>query len=436
MMEKIRAIIEIVKTSKRTKICLAVFGVVILILIILMAVGYREVSKEYSHLPENERIVRERAEGNVVQKMGRYLKRGTDKVLTNLRLKKAKEISPSPTPTIPAVKPPPSSTIQKQVINWLKAMKNIVALQCQDGQCQDLGTDRQRGISLLWGQFQYYLNSKDSQSLSLIKNEISQYAKMAQERPFQADFWHCWFIYDIYEKGNEEKIFSQKENEDLKTICEKTIYFMGETMMQSKKSINDFDGQKMIEAIQTSTIPTNPPSPLPANRREFLLYTTAASDGVSRYFLLNQPSRLYLTKAYFDRALDYFLINKEKVFSEGPFLALAALDIYDATANKQYLNLAKFLAGYLDQEKKESNIFYLTGMAFLSKRLYLKTNLPQYLTLNNKYLSILINYYFDYQGLAGFRQNKEAFHNGGQKIYIFDARLNSLIGGLLSPIKK
>jgi hypothetical protein len=435
MLEKIKPLIKRIKTSKRAKIGLAVLGVVVLIFIVLMLIGQREVKKEYSQLPEQERIMREKSEGNIIQKMGRYLKKGTDKVSTDLRLKKAKEIPISPTPSGPFTTPPPSPIIQKQVINWLNSMKNLVALQCRNGQCQDLGTDRQRGISILWGRFQYYLNSKDPQELSLIKNEISQYAEMTGDQPFQADFWHCWFMNDIYEKGSEEKIFSAKENENLKTICKETIYFMEEAMRQSEKNINDFDGKKIIEAIQNSTTPTNSFSLLPKNSREFLLYVTAASDGISRYFLLNQPSRLYLSKAYFDRVLDYFLINKEKVFNEAPFLALAALDIHKATANDQYLNLAKFLADYLEQEKKESNIFYLTGMAFLTKRLYLETNQPQYLTLTNKYLSTLTNYYFDSQGLAGFRQNKQAFHNRGENVYIFDARLNSLIVYLLSSTK-
>lgn len=435
MNKKIKAIIDYFKQHKKAKILLFSLSIILLIVIILIIIGARDVSKEYSHLPESEKIAKEKADGNIIQKMGKYLKRGTDKVLVNLRLKKAKEIPLSPTPTGPAAKPPKPSVIQKKIINWLESMKNIVALQCQDGQCQDLGTDRQRGISVLWGRFQYYLDVKEPQQLSLIKNEISQYAKMAQQQSFQADFWHCWFINDIYEKGNGEKIFSQKENEDLKTICEKTIYFMEETMKQSEKSINDFDGQKIIETIKTSTKPSTTLPLLPVNPREFLLYLTAASDGVSRYFLLNQPSNLYLTKAYFDRALDYFLINKEKILNEAPFLALAALDIHEATANEQYLNLAKFFADYLNEEKKESNILYLVGMSFLTKRLYLETNQSRYLTLTNKYLSTLTNYYFDYQGLTGFRQNKEAFHNQGRNIYIFDARLNSLIVYLFSPIK-
>lgn len=97
--KKIKAIIDYFKQSKKAKILLFSLLIILLVIIILIIIGARDASEEYSRLPEKEKMARQKSENKVIQRMAKYLKRGTDKVLTDFLLKKTKEIPISPVPT-------------------------------------------------------------------------------------------------------------------------------------------------------------------------------------------------------------------------------------------------------------------------------------------------------------------------------------------------
>jgi hypothetical protein len=329
--------------------------------------------------------------------------------------------------------------IAKSIVEWLKKMENQVALQCSNKECKSLGTDRQREIGSIWAFFNYYLYSKDKNYFDLFKEKLEKYAQLSRTQPFQSDFLQCYYLNDIYQKGIKEKLINESLKKDLDDICINNIYFREEDMVNSEKNINDFNGEFLINRIKSTTsieIPTsnngNFVSPLIEDNRHYLLFITSASDHVARYFILNGPTNLYIAKAYFDSAVEYFITNKEKVLSESPFLGLAAINIYKANLKNDYLNFAKFIFEYLDSKGAgNDDVLFKIGMTYLGREIYMATKEAKYLSSYKYYFDSLIKNNLDMVGYKGFRENKKIFHNGGNYIYIYDLRINYLMLDLI-----
>jgi len=328
--------------------------------------------------------------------------------------------------------------VAKSIVEWLRKMENQVALQCFDKKCKSLGTDRQREIGSIWAFFNYYLYSKDKNYFNLFKEKLEKYAQLSRIQPFQSDFLQCYYLNDIYQKGIKEKLIDESLKKDLDDICINNIYFREEDMIHSEKNINDFNAEFLINRIKSKSIEIstsnnkNLTSSLIENNRHYLLFVTAASDHVARYFILNKPTNLYTAKAYFDSAVEYFIINKEKILSESPFLGLAAIIIYKANLKNDYLNFAKFMFDYLDSKAKNNDdTLFKTGMAYLGREIYLATKETKYLSSYKYYFDNLVKNNLDMVSYRGFRENKKIFHNGGDYVYIYDLRINYLILDLI-----
>jgi len=432
MNKKIQTIINYFKQSKKARILLFSLSIILLIIIILIIIGARDVSKEYSHLPETEKIAREKAEGNIIQKMSKYLKRGTDKVLVNLRLKKAKEIPISPAPATKDEKIL-RQQIAGKVVNWLETLKETenneesysLGYRCKSKEdCVRDPTDKQLVIPVLWSYFHYYNQTKKPGILTMMKKNISSYAKQS----FQPDFWHCKLLYDL----NQSPLFSPEEKEAIKSICLNTFLLRFEKISQraNNNDINQFQAEKIITQLKNPKDLTTVSDLLPKDEREFLIYSSYASDLIYRYFWLNTPSNLNLAKTYFDQALLFYQNHKKSPPASLPFLALATIDMYKATRNEEYLKLVTYL-NELSLQQRQTNTFNVIGLALLEKEMFQLTHDKKYDGLFNQYLSYLINYGFDSSGYQGYRKNLGAFHNLGTANYIYDTRSNALIISLL-----
>jgi len=433
MLEKIKAVIQVIKTSKRAKIGLAILGVLILILIILILIGKQEVSKEYSNLPEEERIIREKNEGNFIQKMGKYLKSGADKVLTDLRLKKAKEIPISPTPAAKEEKNL-NRQIAEKLINWLISLREkqggeesySIGYSCQfQGNCLKNPSDRQVTIPVLWSYFNYYNATKKPEILEMIKQTINLYSKQST----QPDFWHCKLLYDL----KQSNIFSSAEKEQLQAVCLNTFLLRLNKMSlrAENNDINQFQAQKIINQLKNPTTLTTVSDLIPKDEREFLLYSTYASDLVFRYFWFNAPSNLNLAKTYFDQALLFYQNQKKSPPASLPFLVITTVDMYKATGNGEYLKFATYLTEVALQQR-QTNTFNAVGLALLEKEMFQLTGEKKYQDHVKQIINYLINYGFDEKGHQGYRRGMEAFHNLSTTNYIYDTRTNALLVSFLA----
>jgi len=152
---------------------------------------------------------------------------------------------------------------------------------------------------------------------------------------------------------------------------------------------------------------------------------------VSRYRWLNSSFNLEAAKDYFDNALSYYLQRKNSTLSALPFLTIGALDIYQVTGNKEYLNFASFLTERIENEKRDKT-FDLVALSLLEDSFYKLTKEEKYLNNLKSHIALIKKNSFDYLGYNGHRIGKESFHNQSVDDPYYDTRNAALIMSLLT----
>lgn len=347
----------------------------------------------------------------------------------NLEKSKTTQSSIIPSP----IKKPSLSNLQiaEKAIAWLNTMKYkddiyYLGYQCfENKQCDQPQTDKQVGVAVLWSRFNYYKKSQKPEELTTVKQQIQSYSTTS----FQPDFWHCKLLYEM----QPDPTFSAAAKENLKKICLDSFYLNFVEAETQKRDVNNFISQQTITNLESNKKILTISDLLPVDEREFFMYSTYVSDFVAKYFFTNYPSNLEIAKVYFDNALSYYLNNRKTPLSSLSFLMVGALDIYKATLNKEYLNLARYLETKVEAESNK-NLLTSIGLIFLQKDLYKITKDQKYLKSAQNNLAQIIDNYFDYQGYNGFRKGNRGFHNGGTAYYNYDTRNTALIISLLSTL--
>lgn len=328
------------------------------------------------------------------------------------------------------IKKPSLTNIQiaEKAISWLDSIKDkqniyYFGQQCRlNKSCDTPFTDKQIGIPVIWARYQYYKKTRKPEELQIIKEHISSYLSIS----FQPDFWHCKLLYEM----SQDDAFTQGEKNNLKTLCTNTAFYQIASAAAEKKNPNTFNSSDIINKLESKSSSIIISDSLPKNEREFLMYCAYTSDLISISSWFQSPTNLEGAKYYFDNAIYYYIQKKNSTSSYLPFLGIAALDMYKATNNKQYLEFATYLANKIEKENP-NNTVYLAGLAYLENSLYASTNDKNYSTNFKKNVAKIVDNSFDYSGYQGFRIGKGAFHNQEKDEFYYDTRNVALIINLL-----
>lgn len=420
----------------KTKIILIIlFLIIILLLLILFLLNKK---KGVNYLQDSSQIPK--------QKTTTYSEKKDEEITpeskTNLRPTKHKEaikITLPPHLSETNIDPEKRKLIAENVVNWLVSLKEkdqgeilfSIGYMCNPGKdCEKGPNDRQLPILVAWSLYHYYLNTKKSEIIALVKEIINSYS----DRPLQPDFWHCKLLYELRYPNNKEKIFTSEEEQKIDLICNKEILLRKFIMVPISltKNYKNFDSVAIVEKIKNKNLILEKQSDLgPENSRDFLIYISHVSDLVTRSSWFSNPSEmLNLALSYLEYSLLFFQNQKEDSLNSLPYLSLAALDFYKKTGTQNFF----YLFNYLFEESinnKEDNLFNLIGILFLLRE---KNNLTQNPLLLKQYEEILSNIIergYDDQGYNGFRLGLKAFHSFGTSGYLYDTRNNALLVYLL-----
>jgi len=317
----------------------------------------------------------------------------------------------------------------QKTLTWLNSIKDsknsyYFGQQCHKNKsCDKALTDKQVGVTVLWSRYQYYKETQDKEELQIIKEHIKTYQAVS----FQPDFWHCKLLYEM----SQDTVFTTEEKNQLKNMCDRSVYFRHSKALEAKKDINKFSSADTTSRLVNKGSTLIISDSLPQDDREFLIYSAYVSEFVSRYRWLNSSFNLEAAKDYFDNALSYYLQRKNSTLSALPFLTIGALDIYQVTGNKEYLNFASFLTERIENEKRDKT-FDLVALSLLEDSFYKLTKEEKYLNNLKSHIALIKKNSFDYLGYNGHRIGKESFHNQSVDDPYYDTRNAALIMSLLT----
>jgi len=264
-----------------------------------------------------------------------------------------------------------------------------IGIACQNNQCQNQPKDKQLTIPFIWVALQFYKINGNKDFLFLVKDNINYIV----DQNLQPNFWHCKFLREMTEMKE------MKEDEDkLKKICQSTVllFFTEINNYSQDVDINNFAYEEIKDEIEGKSLTIKKNNIfLPQNISDFVIFSSYITDLVTKYQWFNSPSSLYLAKGYFDSALRYYINNKNEQRLTGlPLLAIGSFYLYDATLNRNYYDLAFYLANRALILNKESvqNLLYVS---FLDEELYKRTNNKVYLEDLKNVLDYLEKNFYD-----------------------------------------
>lgn len=320
--------------------------------------------------------------------------------------------------------------ISLKTTEWIEALHADdgtynIGLSCTNKSCEKDQTDKQIGVGAIWAYGKIYTKTKNQSYLTKIKQEIDS---MSQQR-LQPDYFHCKFLYDLSRipELSEQKVKLEK-------ICGNSAYLKYNQAEESKIDINQFKAQDALDQLTNKRSYLFTDRLLPQNNREFEVFASYASNFVNRYYFFDHQSySLNIAKAYFDAAINYLITNKNIKIPNAPIIAVAALDMYQATTNEEYLEFAKQFLTNLSQRNLPENIMDMIYIATANQTLAKLTKQTKYADEKNTITEKVINQFFDYSGYPGYRNNIGSFHNGGSiDIYHFNLKYAFMMVGLLS----
>lgn len=418
------------ENNNRTKIIVIVLiGVVV---VLLVAITLLSQIKKTAVISNNQTTqVKENDKQN----------NSTNKITNRQSSSETTNVSISPTPssitrkiqslTIPEVINSPQTALNstdtpKKTITWLSSFRTSKAeypstgLQCtfnsQGADCispVETFSDSRIGIVVMWAKY------KNGDIIN-IDQDLDQYLT----REYQIDFWHCRFLYEM----SQSNFFSTNQKDKLKNICLSTVRY--ETTEWENNNLQSVDPNNFI-VNQNPLI-----NPITSNSI-FRIYATHASDFVARYLWFKNPNDLKIAKKYFDRALTHYQYSKNATVDYMPLLAVASLDMYKATNNKEYLQFSQSLNQLMNSDFGDTITYILK--VILQKDLYQITSNTNDKQMMQKNLDFIFTNAYDYgkytDGFKGTLNNNGAFHNLSRITFSYNILDNALMSGILLDIK-
>lgn len=333
-----------------------------------------------------------------------------------------------------------TTQIAKKALDWLDTQRDnrgVYSFSCKCDnslctKCTISGYSQREGSFMVWGRYKYYEKTNDSRQLEEINQELNTLSKL----PLQFQDWNCRNLLDLW----ESKVLNDETKKVVADVCQNdgragSFYFGNSTSDQDNKVLTDIpvNIEKIINKQPLEIDSVYDKNSLKEGFEQNAFFTS--EDVAKNIVLANRIDNVKVLKEKPEKSFKFALygydILKNSLNSyQNSILGIASLDMYKATNQKMYLNLAIFLEKQneaLNSQKIDTNSS-IYSILFL-ERLNENTNNKQYLTKSQEMTTILINEMFDDFGYSGYRSGLGGFID--PKKDFFSTKQNGLIIGVI-----
>lgn len=310
---------------------------------------------------------------------------------------------------------------------------------CEDNLvCRSLLPANNFGLYAVWARFKSFESNNDPVALAILQKDLAIYSDSKSISAIQPQLWSFRLMYEIW----KSPLLGPEQKEKVKTIFYRIqhnpeVIKPVEDIVKKKGTIAEIN----IPLFQKGLYNTDEGmvyaklNTYAAYSSEYLYIYLFAKDSA-----LNNPDQfLYTARGLFNNAvrsyLKYGLANDD----DPALLGVAALDMYNVTQNKQYLDFASFLY--------EKNIANQTckQMDQCATMLYfadiLNKQIPDQKKANKIKQTIkdLYKQKFDYEGADGYQLGVEAFYDLNMELKkntSYGLMANALMVSVLSEFKQ
>jgi len=343
-----------------------------------------------------------------------------------------------------------NTEVAKEVLDWLDEQRDsrdvyIYGYRCAiNGDCEKQEADNRAGLAAIWGRSLHHQATNNDNDLLIINKDINIYTDPEKVPIIQNNFWNCKLMYQVWQNDS----LSNEQKTKVKNICDKSSYYPPEleeidNLIESDQ-LEKINPKTLIDNI--SSIEDNPQS-ASNNSAKFIEYSTYSSDFTAKYLWEKDKLNLNRAQAYFNKAILLWKNEPRNTYLEGKcLLGIAALDLYTATQEENYL---EFAASFLDKEKvkdlclspnedgstyyNDSILEHATCGIFANQLANLKGE-EEYKEVKNSLVSNAVDNLLNYPQYSE-EEGKSAFFGrvrAGDEIIIFKlVRENGLFAGLL-----
>ena len=389
----------------------------IIILAVVFAVIFAGLITALILLPNRNQPVSviDRASGTTGGFLGGFMNRGGSKQSTNptiaIDLKTYTPGAPTKTP-VPAT----AQEIARENISYLEKSKTetgvySTSLNCNERrECVYSAQDNVSGIAVIMANANNYLKTKDAKLIDKIRTDLQVYNDQIKVPVIQPGFWHCRML-EATSLGNfpsDIKDLSQK-------VCARARYLFEVADPVIQKVTANSVGSPNLKSLQT--IVGDNPAVAPAANDDGNYLAAYTSEYATIYQMTGSKTNLNLALGFFAEAVK-LLPSNDLVFKT--ILAQASLDLYSATKQADYLNLAKQI---LDVNKDNlCNKLKTCAIAYFTSS---NPGMDQALRKNIE--KQLFEKYYDKDGYPGVGYNIGLFKDQTVDGYSFNTLVNGII---------
>lgn len=334
--------------------------------------------------------------------------------------------------------------IARQTLDWLNKERDergvyTLGKLCRiSGQCEMAAQDNRAGLAAIWGRFKYYQAYKEKKDMEILNRDLEIYNDPDKIPVIQNDFWNCKLMYQIWQSD----LISDWQKKAIEEIC-----WLGAYPPEEEELVPEPDLSLVMEK---RSVPLKSPVGLSASGGEMSEFAAFSSDFSSRFLWKKEEEDLEKAVFFFNKAVNLYDKETSQAYLSGRWLlGIAALDLYQANEEGQYLEFAIALSEkeaikdicVIDTSPpnycQESLLERTTANLFL-RQLFEATGEEEHKNISQELTERTIETAFDKEGYEGVFMGDGSFNTFGRGISIEgvnvykDIRANGLMVGILS----
>lgn len=288
---------------------------------------------------------------------------------------------------------------------------------CEDNLvCRSLLPANNFGLYAVWARFKSFESNNDPVALAILQKDLAIYSDSKSISAIQPQLWSFRLMYEIW----KSPLLGPEQKEKVKTIFYRIqhnpeVITPIDYVAKKKGSIAEINIallQKGNYNTDEGIVYTNRLNTYAAYSSEYLYIYLFAKESV----LDNPNQHLYIARGLFNNAVrsyfKYGLTNND----DPALLGVAALDMYNVTQNKQYLDFASFLYEKNIANQTCKQMDQCATMLYFTDILNKQTPDQKKVNKIKQTIKDLYKQKFDYEGADGYQLGVGAFYDLNMKL--------------------
>jgi len=320
---------------------------------------------------------------------------------------------------IPDVSSQEMASISASVLGWIDKTKGndgvyFSGVNCENGSCTNGFVSRPAGAQVIWARFQHFAKTGDNTDLQKINQDLTTYLDPKVVPYIQNRFFSCKLLYEIISSKNPA---TSSLNDKLAELCNRNTHNPFDLNEINALISKNEDKDPNLDSFLVGQAQT---TALTKNQGNLLEPEILSSEYSTRFLWFSDPTDLRRAKQYFIKATMDFDSKLKSADAKTATLGIASLDLYQATQEKKYMEIAETL---FPESGKCSEVSDCAYMAMFARQMFLMSNEDRWKQLELQVLKTAI--------AKGYDVDQKAFHTFGNTRQTFDMMNNSFLAGLL-----